>query len=215
MARQPFITADSGGSNSAVSRVWKAKLQEFSDRTGLTIEVSHFPPGTSKWNKIEHRLFSFVTLNWRGRPLINYETVVSLIAATKTSKGLEVAAVLDRDPYPVGDGVSRHHFAQLALVPGAFCGKWNYTIAPRNADAIHRASMPTPRRPRAAENWLPIITDQVASGLNSARFCAKHGINYEAFICARRKAKGLLRPKASRARRNWLAKIQYERALAK
>lgn len=213
-ARQLFITADSGGSNSAVSRVWKARLQEFADRSGLTIEVSHFPPGTSKWNKIEHRLFSFITLNWRGRPLVSYETVIALIEATQTTKGLRVAATLDLDRYPLGLKISKHHFGLLSLKPADFRGNWNYCLAPRTKAAIHQASLPAPRRSSTRAQWEAVVAEQISSGLNCTRFCKQRGINYEAFISARRQLKGPMDANVSRGRKRGLAKIAYERLLA-
>jgi hypothetical protein len=112
-------------------RSWKLGLQQLADATGLCIQVSHFPPGTSKWNKIEHRLFSFISSNWRGEPLRDYETVVKLIAATTTAKGLSVTCRLDRRKYPVGRKVSDKEFAAVNLKPQAFHGEWNYQILPR------------------------------------------------------------------------------------
>lgn len=125
-----LITADGGGSNSCRSRLWKTELQKLADETGLSISVCHFPPGTSKWNKIEHRLFSFITQNWRGKPLVNHETVVSLIANTTTSTGLKVQAQLDRSKYPKGIKVSDQELDQVKLKQNAFQGKWNYAIFP-------------------------------------------------------------------------------------
>jgi hypothetical protein len=215
VAKQLYVTADAGGSNSARSRVWKQQLQRLADKLRLTIDVSHFPPGTSKWNKIEHRLFSFVTLNWRGRPLYSYDTVVALINATQTAKGLRVRAVLDEDKYALGDKVSKLHMEQLLLKPEEFQGQWNYRLEPRSPAQIAAASGPAPRRKRLAEVWSPIIKKQVASGLNSSQYCKKHGLNYEAFISARRKLEGLLRPKASTGRHLYLAKIRHERSSTK
>jgi hypothetical protein len=137
-ATELFITPDGGGSNSSRSRLWKVALQEFADRTSLAINVSHLPPGTSKWNKIEHRLFSHISQNWRGRPLVSHETIVNLIAATTTRTGLKVRARLDRRPYPTGIPVDDDELASLALKPHAFHGDWNYRIEPRRA--------PTPLR---------------------------------------------------------------------
>lgn len=130
-ARDLFITADAGGSNAYRSRVWKAELQRFADTSRLTIHVSHFPPGTSKWNKIEHRLFSFISINWRGRPLRTYETVVNLIGSTTTSSGLVVRARLDRRRYPIGQEVSVQEMRALNIQPHTFRGDWNYVIRPR------------------------------------------------------------------------------------
>src|SRR5262245_52857313 len=130
-ARELLITADAGGSNSARARLWKVELQRFADRTGLTISVSHFPPGTSKWNKIEHRLFCHITENWRGRPLIDHETVVQLIGSVRTSTGLTVKARLDRRTYPAGVKGPDAALDPLPLTPADFHGEWNYTIHPR------------------------------------------------------------------------------------
>jgi len=127
-----LITADAGGSNGYRRRQWKVELQKLSDETGLPIEVSHFPPGTSKWNKIEHRLFSFISSNWRGEPLCDYETVVRLISATKTSKGLRVTCRLDHGKYAIGRKVSEAEMKALRLTPLEFHGEWNYIIHPSN-----------------------------------------------------------------------------------
>ena len=127
---QLFIMADSGGSNGYRLRLWKMELQKLADETGLAIQVCHFPPGTSKWNKVEHRLFSFISSNWRGEPLRDYETVVRLIAATTTAKGLKVTCRLDRRKYAVGRKVTAEEYQQINLRPDAFHGKWNYTILP-------------------------------------------------------------------------------------
>lgn len=124
------ITADSGGSNGYRLRLWKVELQQLADETGLTIQVCHFPPGTSKWNKVEHRLFSFISSNWRGEPLRDYETVVRLIAATTTAKGLKVTCRLDRRKYAVGRKVTAQEYQQLNLHPDTFHGEWNYTLLP-------------------------------------------------------------------------------------
>jgi len=129
--RQLLITADGGGSNGYRLRQWKMELQKLADSTGLSIKVCHFPPGTSKWNKVEHRLFSFISSNWRGEPLRDYETVVRLIARTTTAKGLKVTCRLDRRRYPVGRKVTNKEFATVNLKPNSFHGEWNYTIRPR------------------------------------------------------------------------------------
>jgi hypothetical protein len=126
-----LITADSGGSNSSHARLWKWELQRLADRTGLTIQVCHFPPGTSKWNKIEHRLFSFITQNWRGRPLRSLGVIVSLIGATHTRAGLRVRAELDSGKYPEGRKISDEQMATISLRPDPFHGDWNYSIVPR------------------------------------------------------------------------------------
>ena len=131
-ATRMLITADSGGSNGARVKLWKVELQAFANETGLEIQVSHFPPGTSKWNKIEHRLFSAITLNWRGKPLVSHQVIVSLIQATKTRKGLKVRAALDQRHYQKGIKVTKAEMAALELHPEDFHGEWNYTLRPRN-----------------------------------------------------------------------------------
>lgn len=133
-ATELFITADAGGSNSYRSRVWKRELQRFADKSGLTVHVSHFPPGTSKWNKVEHRLFSFITMNWRGRPLRTYETIVSLIGDTTNSGGLIVKARIDRRRYAIGEKVTAREMEGLTIEPHDFHGDWNYTVLPRIKD---------------------------------------------------------------------------------
>jgi len=132
-ATELLITADCGGSNGRRSRLWKRSLQELSDETGLAIHVRHFPPGTSKWNKIEHRLFSFISRNWRGQPLLDRATVVNLIAHTKTKTGLTVRATMDENVYVTGVKVSDAEFAAIKITTDAFHGEWNYTIGPREA----------------------------------------------------------------------------------
>ena len=127
-ATRLMITADSGGSNGSRVRLWKAELQKFANETGLEIQVSHFPPGTSKWNKIEHRLFSAISLNWRGQPLINHEVIISLIESTTTKTGLKVRAALDTNCYPKGIKVSDADLKALSHHPEPFHGDWNYTI---------------------------------------------------------------------------------------
>jgi transposase len=131
-ARRLLITADSGGSNGSRNRLWKAELQALSKATGLEIEVCHFPPGTSKWNKIEHRLFCHVTRNWQGQPLETYEVVVSLIGATTTETGLKVYAELDATKYEKGRKVPEDEFAKLNIKPSRFHGEWNYVIRPQS-----------------------------------------------------------------------------------
>ena len=126
-----FITADAGGSNGYRSHAWKHELQQLADDTGLTIEVSHFPPGTSKWNKIEHRLFCHITANWRGTPLTTYETIVDRIGNVRTATGLRVRAELDAGEYPTGVTVPKEQMDALALVRDAFHGEWNYKLLPR------------------------------------------------------------------------------------
>jgi transposase len=130
-AKRLLITADSGGSNGSRLRLWKWELQQFADETGLRIAVCHFPPGTSKWNKIEHRLFSFITQNWRGKPLISLQAIVSLIAATTTATGLRVHSELDTAAYESGIKVSDQAIAQVKLRRDKFHGDWNYEIQPR------------------------------------------------------------------------------------
>ena len=130
-ARRLLITADGGGSNGYRLRSWKVGLQKLADAMGLSILVCHLPPGTSKWNKVEHRLFSFISSNWRGEPLQDYETVVRLIAGTTTAKGLSVTCRLDRRMYPVGRKVTDEEFARVYLRPRAFHGEWNYLIRPK------------------------------------------------------------------------------------
>lgn len=133
-AQRLLITADAGGSNGARLRLWKLELQKLADETGLRIVVCHFPPGTSKWNKIEHRLFSFISQNWRGKPLVSHEVIVNLIAATTTRTGLQVRAELDRGSYPAGQKVSDQQMAAIRLRRDKFHGEWNYTILPGRND---------------------------------------------------------------------------------
>jgi hypothetical protein len=130
-ATEIFITADAGGSNGYRSRAWKLELQRFADETNLRVRVSHFPPGTSKWNKIEHRLFCHITQNWRGRPLRTFETIVDLIGNTRTEAGLRVKAKLDLRSYPTGVTVSNTEMNGLALRSDRFHGDWNYALCPR------------------------------------------------------------------------------------
>jgi Rhodopirellula transposase DDE domain len=130
-ADELLITADGGGSNSCRSRLWKVALQELADQIKLKLRVCHFPPGTSKWNKIEHRLFSFITQNWRGKPLVNRQAIVNLIASTSTKTGLLVRAALDTTPYKTGIKVCDEDLAKVKLTPMDFHGEWNYAIAPR------------------------------------------------------------------------------------
>jgi len=129
-ARILLITADGGGSNGYRLRLWKMELQKLADSTGLSLRICHFPPGTSKWNKVEHRLFSFISSNWRGEPLRDYETIVRLIARTTTAKGLKVTCRLDRRQYPTGRKVTAKEIASINLIPDNFHGEWNYTIRP-------------------------------------------------------------------------------------
>jgi hypothetical protein len=130
-ATELLITADGGGSNSSRCRLWKVAWQELADEIGLKLKVCHFPPGTSKWNKIEHRLFCFITKNWRGRPLTSYEVIVNLISNTTTEQGLLVKAALDETVYETGIKVSDEELAKVLLTRASFHGEWNYTIRPR------------------------------------------------------------------------------------
>ena len=130
-ATELFITADAGGSNGYRAHVWKFELQRLADKLRMPIHVSHFPPGTSKWNKVEHRLFSFSTMNWRGKPLRTYETVVSLIGNTTNGGGLVVKARLDRRRYPTGKKITPVQMRELKIEPHDFHGDWNYTVHPR------------------------------------------------------------------------------------
>ncbi len=133
-ARKILINADCGGSNGARLRLWKRELQVLADELRIEITVCHVPPGTSKWNKIEHRLFSFITQNWRGKPLISYLVIVQLIASTTTDSGLTVACQLDENDYAKGTKITDAEMAALNIQPAVFHGEWNYTIAPRRPD---------------------------------------------------------------------------------
>jgi hypothetical protein len=135
-AKRLLICADSGGSNGYRVRLWKVELQELADTLGIEVTVCHLPPGTSKWNKIEHRLFSHISLNWRGRPLVSHEVIVALIGATTTQTGLRVEAQLDRRPYPTRVEISDEQLAQVQLRPHQFHGEWNYSILPRRANPV-------------------------------------------------------------------------------
>ena len=125
-----FITADGGGSNGSRLRLWKLELQAFANESGLALSICHFPPGTSKWNKIEHRLFSFISSNWRGEPLRDYQTIVNLIAKTTTAKGLRVTCRLDRRKYPTGRKISDEEMKRVNLKRNTFHGDWNYIVKP-------------------------------------------------------------------------------------
>jgi hypothetical protein len=129
-AEHLLINADGGGSNSHRTRLWKVALQQLANEIDLTLTVSHFPPGTSKWNKVEHRLFSFITNNWRGKPLVSHQVIVNLIANTTTTKGLIVKADLDENTYETGIKVTDEQMAKLKITPAKFHGEWNYTIKP-------------------------------------------------------------------------------------
>jgi hypothetical protein len=130
------VTADGGGSNGSRVRLWKVELQKLADELGLTIVVLHLPPGTSKWNKIEHRLFSFISRNWRGRPLADYRTIVELISATTSTAGLTVRCQLDENLYPAGIKVSDEEMAELNILRDDFHGEWNYAINPRQPETM-------------------------------------------------------------------------------
>jgi len=130
-AKTMLICADCGGSNGYRSTLWKRELQRFANETNLSVSVSHFPPGTSKWNKIEHRLFSFVSINWRGKPLVNFQTIIQLIAATKTKSGLTVKVCMDKKKYKKGLKVSKEELDKLNIKKAKFHGEWNYTINPQ------------------------------------------------------------------------------------
>ena len=127
-ATRLLILADSGGSNGSCSRLWKIGVQRLANETGLEVTVCHFPPGTSKWNKIEHRLFSFITQNWRGRPLVSHEVIVNLIGSTTTRNGLNVKAKLSTKRYETGIKISDEEFGRIKIKPKRFHGDWNYTI---------------------------------------------------------------------------------------
>jgi hypothetical protein len=128
MATQLLVTADGGGSNGSRVRLWKVALQQLADQSGLDISVCHFPPGTSKWNKIEHRMFSYISMNWRGKPLISHEVIVNLIAATTTQKGLKIEAEIDTNVYTKGIHVPEKELEKLHIERASFHGEWNYTI---------------------------------------------------------------------------------------
>jgi hypothetical protein len=131
-AARLLVTADCGGSNGARVRLWKLELQKLADELGLPITVCHLPPGTSKWNKIEHRLFSFITQNWRGRPLVSYQAIVQLIAATTTDTGLKVQCEIDPNTYPAGLKVTDAEMNAINIQRHEFHGDWNYTISPQS-----------------------------------------------------------------------------------
>ncbi len=131
--KELLIIADGGGSNGARNRLWKMQLQQFATQSGLSITVCHLPPATSKWNKIEHRLFSYISINWRGKPLTSFETVIELISHTTTKQGLTVTAVKDSNSYPTGIKVSDEDLATLNIKSEPFHGDWNYTIQPQES----------------------------------------------------------------------------------
>jgi hypothetical protein len=131
-AEKIYIIADSGGSNGYRLKLWKFYLSALADKTNLPIQVSHLPPGTSKWNKVEHRLFSFISNNWKGQPLTDYETIVNLISYTKTASGLKVTCTVDHRNYETGKKVSEELIKNLKISLNTFQGEWNYTILPKN-----------------------------------------------------------------------------------
>src|SRR6266700_1041065 len=131
-AKRMLITADGGGSNGSRVRLWKVALQRLVNEIGIPVSVCHFPPGTSKWNKIEHRMFCHISQNWRGRPLVSREVIIALIGSTTTKQGLKLKAALDERPYEAGIKVSKAELAQVKLEPADFHGEWNYTIRPQN-----------------------------------------------------------------------------------
>jgi hypothetical protein len=135
-ATELLVTADGGGSNSSRSRLWKIALQELADTTGLVLNVCHFPPGTSKWNKIEHRLFCHVTQNWRGKPLVSHDLIVKLIGSTTTTKGLKVKAALDINRYESGIKVTNQELNAVRIKREDFHGEWNYSILPNSNTKI-------------------------------------------------------------------------------
>jgi len=159
-----LITADCGGSNSYRYRLWKAELAAFAAETGLSVTVCHFPPGTSKWNKIEHRLFSHITMNWRGRPLTSHEVVVNSIAATRTRTGLRVHAELDAGSYPIGISVSREQVRSLPITAHEHRGTWNYTVAPAGAARLPAAAGGD--RDQARAQVLAMLADPRLTGMS-------------------------------------------------
>lgn len=147
-ARRLLICADGGGSNGSRNRAWKFYLQRLADELRLAITVCHYPPGTSKWNKIEHRMFSFISINWRGEPLVSFETVIKLISATTTKAGLKVRAMLDTNEYATGVKITDRQMEELQVSPHELHGQWNYTITPR-AKAVFRSAVPSPQTVKA------------------------------------------------------------------
>lgn len=164
-----LITADAGGSNSYRFRMWKSELAALATDTGLSIMICHFPPGTSKWNKIEHRLFSHITMNWRGRPLTSHEVVVNSIAATRTRTGLRVESALDTGAYPTGVTVSREHVAALPIQPHGVRGIWNYTIHPADGTAT-AAPIRADEQVIARKQALAMLADPLVTGMNEQEF---------------------------------------------
>ncbi len=133
-SKRLLVTADGGGSNSSRSRLWKLELQGLADELGVQVSVCHFPPATSKWNKIEHRMFSYITQNWRGRPLVSREVVVNLIGAVTTKGGLTIRSALDENRYGTGKKVTDAQLQSLSIQRDAFHGEWNYTVSPRSCN---------------------------------------------------------------------------------
>jgi Rhodopirellula transposase DDE domain len=170
-ASRLLITADAGGSNSYRYRVWKSELAALAAETGLAITVCHFPPGTSKWNKIEHRLFSYITLNWRGRPLTSHQVVVQTIAATRTSGGLHVEAALDSGDYPTGVAISKERMAALPLERHATHGAWNYTLHPEHASGPAQTAPASESRGPAQrrQGVLAKLADTRLTGMSTAQ----------------------------------------------
>jgi transposase len=199
-ATQLLITADAGGSNSCRYRLWKAELAAFAAEAGLAVTVCHFPPGTSKWNKIEHRLFSHITMNWRGRPLTSHEVVVSSIAATRTRTGLRVEAELDTSAYPLGVSVSAERMSNLPIAAHAAHGTWNYTIRPSGHHAqcaTHSGGRDRSRSQALHELADPRLTgmsrgmlDQLAADLGPAQAARAEQRFFEQRGGPRRQAKG-------------------------
>jgi len=171
-ARRLLITADAGGSNSYRYRLWKAELAVLAAETGLDITVCHFPPGTSKWNKIEHRLFSQITMNWRGRPLTSHEVVVATIASTRTRTGLQVHAELDTGSYPLGIAVTRAQLAALPIEAHARHGQWNYTIASTGGQLAVTAAGSTHERTRARSEALQLLAEERLTGMSRDELAA-------------------------------------------
>jgi hypothetical protein len=135
-AKEILITSDGGGSNGVRNRLWKKELQQFATETGLTITMTHLPPATSKWNKIEHRLFSYISINWRGKPLTSLQTIIELLSHTTTQQGLTVTAVIDKNSYPIGVKVSDAEMQQLNIIRNEFHPEWNYVIRPKEGEEV-------------------------------------------------------------------------------
>lgn len=171
-AERLLITADAGGSNSYRYRLWKAELAAFAAEAGLQVTVCHFPPGTSKWNKIEHRLFSAITLNWRGRPLTSHEVVVATINTTRTRRGLAVHAELDENTYPLGIAVSKQELRQLPIHPHEHHGDWNYTIAPTGAKTV---PVTADGRARDRAEALRLLAGERITGMSASQLTALAG----------------------------------------